>query len=85
VKIRSITDGTSNTVLIVPAAESVPWTKPEELTYDPNGRLPNSTICAAAATSRSATARSVSSAPQSPRTHCERSSPRDGGEVVPID
>jgi hypothetical protein len=33
-------DGTSNTFLIVEAWEPVPWTKPDELTYDPNGPLP---------------------------------------------
>jgi Protein of unknown function (DUF1559) len=33
-------DGTSNTFMIVEAWDPVPWTKPEELTYDPNGPLP---------------------------------------------
>jgi hypothetical protein len=33
-------DGTSNTILIVEAGEPVPWTKPEDLAYDPNGPLP---------------------------------------------
>ncbi len=32
--------GTSNTVLIVTAAEAVPWTKPADLVYDPKGPLP---------------------------------------------
>jgi hypothetical protein len=32
---ESFTDGTSNTILIVEAAEAVPWTKPEELPFDP--------------------------------------------------
>lgn len=30
----------SNTIMIVEAATAVPWTKPEELVYDPNGPLP---------------------------------------------
>ncbi len=40
VKMKSITHGTSNTLLIVPAAESVPWTKPEELVFPEKGPLP---------------------------------------------
>jgi len=36
----SITDGTANTILVVEAADSVPWTKPDELTFQPNGALP---------------------------------------------
>ena len=36
----SIPDGTSNTIMIVEAAEAVPWTKPDELVYDPTGPLP---------------------------------------------
>src|SRR5262249_30213999 len=33
-------DGTSNTLLIAEAAEPVPWTKPADLVYDPDGPLP---------------------------------------------
>ena len=38
ISIRKITDGTSNTVLLVEAndAEAVPWTKPDEFKVDPN-------------------------------------------------
>jgi RNA polymerase sigma-70 factor (ECF subfamily) len=35
-----VTDGPSNTILIVEAGEPVPWTKPEELPYDPDKALP---------------------------------------------
>ncbi len=35
-----IPDGTSNTLMIVEAAESVPWTKPDELPYDDKKALP---------------------------------------------
>jgi hypothetical protein len=35
-----ITDGTSNTLLIVEAGEAVPWTKPQDLPYDPKQPLP---------------------------------------------
>lgn len=34
----NITDGTSNTFMVVEAAEAVPWAKPDDLPYD--GRLP---------------------------------------------
>jgi hypothetical protein len=33
-------DGISSTILIVEAAEAVPWTKPVELVYEPNKPLP---------------------------------------------
>jgi hypothetical protein len=33
-------DGTSNTLLFVEAGEPVPWTKPEDIPYDPAGPLP---------------------------------------------
>lgn len=33
--ITQITDGTSNTLMVVTAKEAVPWTKPEELEFDP--------------------------------------------------
>jgi hypothetical protein len=32
----SITDGTSQTILCVTAAQAVPWTKPDELAFDPD-------------------------------------------------
>jgi hypothetical protein len=33
-------DGSSNTILVIEAGDPVPWTKPDELTYDPNKPLP---------------------------------------------
>jgi hypothetical protein len=33
-------DGLSNTILVVEAKEAVPWSKPVDLAYDPNGPLP---------------------------------------------
>jgi hypothetical protein len=36
----SITDGTSNTILIVEADEAVPWTKPADVTYEHKKPLP---------------------------------------------
>ncbi len=39
-RMEDITDGTSNTILIVEAAKPVPWTKPEDLRFDPKKPLP---------------------------------------------
>jgi hypothetical protein len=36
-KITEITDGTSNTLMVVAAKEAVLWTKPDELIFDPKG------------------------------------------------
>ena len=33
-------DGTSNTIMIVEASKAVPWTKPEDIVYDPDKPLP---------------------------------------------
>lgn len=38
--LTSIPDGASNTILLVHAAEAVPWAKPEELAYSPTAPLP---------------------------------------------
>lgn len=35
-----ITDGTADTISVVEATQGVPWTKPEELAFDPQGALP---------------------------------------------
>ncbi len=36
----SFTDGVSQTMMLVEAEEHVPWTKPDELVYNPQGPLP---------------------------------------------
>jgi ribosomal protein L40E len=38
--LSSITDGSSNTILVAEAAQPVPWTKPDDLAYDPGQPLP---------------------------------------------
>jgi serine/threonine protein kinase len=44
--LASITDGPAQTLTVVAAAEAVPWTKPEELTYAPDKPLPALTTAA---------------------------------------
>jgi prepilin-type processing-associated H-X9-DG protein len=40
-KIDSITDGTSNTIMVVAGGDPVPWTKPEDIEFDPTKNLPD--------------------------------------------
>jgi hypothetical protein len=40
IRIADFLDGTSNTILVAEAAEPVPWTKPEDMAYDPKKPLP---------------------------------------------
>ena len=36
----TVTDGTSNTIMVVEAGEPVIWTKPDDLAFDPKKPLP---------------------------------------------
>jgi prepilin-type processing-associated H-X9-DG protein len=36
--IQSVTDGTSNTIMVVESTDAVPWTKPDDLKFDPNAK-----------------------------------------------
>ncbi len=38
--LMDITDGTSNTILAIEARRDIPWTKPEDIPFDPDGPLP---------------------------------------------
>jgi Protein of unknown function (DUF1559) len=40
VSLRQFTDGESRTILVVEARDGVPWTKPDELDFDPKAPLP---------------------------------------------
>jgi RNA polymerase sigma factor (sigma-70 family) len=40
VEISEVTDGTSNTLMVVEAADAVPWTKPDDLPFSANAPLP---------------------------------------------
>jgi hypothetical protein len=40
VTMRDITDGTSNTLMIVENKRNIPWTKPEDISFDPEKPLP---------------------------------------------
>jgi hypothetical protein len=39
-QIREIRDGCSNTILLVEAKRDIPWTKPDDIPYDPKKPLP---------------------------------------------
>jgi hypothetical protein len=40
IKFSDVTDGTSNTIMIIEGGDSVPWTKPVDLPYDPSKPMP---------------------------------------------
>ena len=40
VKFEDVSDGTSNTIMVVEAKREIPWTKPEDIAYRSDGSLP---------------------------------------------
>jgi hypothetical protein len=86
-KIATITDGTSNTLMVVTAAQAVPWTKPDELEYDPE-KDPSKLIGAvvngkAQAAMFDGSVRTLSKLPSKETLHALIT--KGGGEVIPND
>ncbi|MCE9564954.1 MAG: DUF1559 domain-containing protein [Planctomycetes bacterium] len=50
VSFNSVTDGTSNTIMLIHSTERVPWASPQEIKYSPTGSLPPLTIAGARGT-----------------------------------
>ena len=40
IRFAEMLDGTSNTIAVVEATRDIPWTKPEDIPYDPKGKAP---------------------------------------------
>ena len=40
ISFAQVTDGTSNTIMYIEAKRAVPWTKPEDIPYDPDAEIP---------------------------------------------
>ena len=76
VKVVQVTDGMSNTLMVVEAQDSVPWTKPDDLPFDPakhgqgNGLLVQAQRIQAVSTPRLPTEPSASSSRRSRWTSC---------------
>jgi hypothetical protein len=80
-----ITDGTSNTIMVVEAAEPAIWTKPDDLPFNPNGPLPKfgTSPDGFHALFGDGTVRYYSA--KTPDNVLRALITRNGGEVVPID
>ena len=86
VRITDFPDGKANTILVVEAGQAVPWTKPDELDYDPNGPLPPlgghfSGVFTAALADGAVKQIPMDTNPQTIRAAITR----NGGEAMPLD
>jgi hypothetical protein len=83
IRIASITDGTSNTIMMVEAAKGVPWTKPEDIPFDPAKPLPKLGFPGAAGFSAALCDGSVRFMSKNIKMETLKSAiTRDGGEVL---
>jgi hypothetical protein len=84
-RIASFTDGTSNTWLVAEAEQPVPWTKPDDLPFDPNGPLPRLGTRAGGYTAAFADGWVRQFRLDTPEATLRAYITRDGNEVVPPD
>ena len=86
-KIQQITDGTSNTFMVVTAKDPVPWTKPDELEFDPEKDM--SKLIGLVVNGRAQVAmcdgsvRTLAKIPAKATLHALIT--KSGGEVIPAD
>lgn len=83
--IMNVTDGTSNTILIVEASEQVPWTKPDDLPFAPSQPLPKLGGFKPGGFYALFADGSIHYIPDStPESNIKAMITREGGEAVPI-
>jgi ATP-dependent Clp protease ATP-binding subunit ClpA len=85
-RFAEFSDGTANTTLVAEAARPVPWTKPEDLAYDPAGPLPDLGAQSRDRFQVVMADGSIRAIPRNTPEHVVRALiTRNGGEVLPLD